>query len=155
MAPCELVNVAPGYPRYEELVGQIRTDPALLAAMWSDAEHRLIEHPRKVWSIATVREGGRWVPAAWACAVVDGNVLRCCDNYERPGYRDRGLYEAAYRHRHTTIVAPYPLAAITYLFAQPIGLHMADGWYHTGVRGVSTEAGVEHQWWKLRRDPTA
>jgi hypothetical protein len=149
---CEVVNVQPGHPRYEGLVGQIRDSPDLLACMWSDAEHRMVEQPGKTWTIATVQDGGQWVPTAWACSIVQDGILRCCDNYEVPRWRGRGLYEAAYRHRHVTIVAPSRLPAVTYLFVQPIGMHEADGWYRTGVNGVSTAAGVPHEWWELRRD---
>ncbi|GGM27305.1 hypothetical protein GCM10011608_10080 [Micromonospora sonchi] len=150
----EVVNVAPGHRRYEELIGQIRANPALLARMWADAEHRLDEPPGKTWTVATVLYDGRWIPAAWAACIEQDGLLRCCDNYEHPGWRGHGLYAAAYRHRHATIVAPSRLPAITYLFAQPIPLHEADGWYRTGVRGISTAAGVEHEWWEMRREPT-
>lgn len=153
MTAHELVNVAIGQPRYEELVGQIRTDPALLAHMWGDAEHRLEERPGKVWTVCAVRSEGRWVPAAWAASIAEDAMLRCGDNYEHPAWRGKGLYAAAYTYRHTTVVAPSALPAVTYLFAQPIALHEADGWYRSGAHGVSTEAGEPHEWWELRRDP--
>lgn len=155
----DLFNVRLGDSLYEDLLGQIRNDPALLARMWDDAESHLDEAPGKVWSVAAVTDHrGRWTPAAWAAAIEqteDGRpVLKCCNNYERPGYRGHGAYAAAYAHRHTTIVAPSHLPGVTYLFRQPIGLHEADGWYRTGVQGVSTEAAQSHEWWELRRHPT-
>lgn len=159
---CEIVNVVQGDDLYEELLSQIRDDPGLLQQMWQDAEHRLIEVPGKIWTIAVVwsEQERRWVPAAWAaaCEVIDDAgraVLRCSDNYERRGVgRDHGLHGAVYRHRHETVVAPSGLPAVTYLFAEPIPPHERDGWYKTGLHDVSREPGIdEHPWWELRRDP--
>lgn len=155
-----LVNVKIGHPRYEELIGQLRTGP-VRQQMWQDAEHELTEHPDKVWSMAIVAVGDRWVPAAWAAAqVIDGELV-CSDNYERRGFRGPdlgspgwGLYPAAYTHRHATVVEPSGLPARTFIFKQPRVLHEQDGWYTTGETGVSRRTGVEHRWWELRREPT-
>jgi hypothetical protein len=147
-----VLNVQVGHPHYEELVGQLR-QPNLLAEMWADAEHRLVEAPGKIWTIVAVDEGGRWVTAAWAASTIDQGVLRCSDNYERRGHgRDLSLYPIAYRHRHETVVEPLGLPGLTYLFAQPVDLHTADGWHHTGLSGTSREREVDaHDWWELRR----
>ena len=146
-----VLSVRIGDERYEDLIGQIR----------ADAEHELDEQPGKAWAVVAVEGHGRWVPAAWAAATVEpgpgGPVLRCSDNYERRGPgRLHGLYPIAYRHRHETVVAPSRLPGLTYLFAQPIGLHEADGWHRTGLTGTSRQPGIEpHQWWELRRGATA
>lgn len=148
----DVATVEVGHPRYEELIGQIRGDAVLRGQMWADAEHELVERPGKVWTVVSVWEGGRWVPAAWAAAHVDGGLLRCSDNYERRGAgRARGLYRVAYRQRHRTVVGPSGLPAITYLFVQPIALHEADGWRRTGVAGTSHATGEAHDWWELWR----
>lgn len=141
-----MLNLCIGDERYEQVHGQIRSDADLRARMWADAEHRFDEAPDKVWTVVIVREDGRWVPAAWAAAAVrhDGEepVLVCSDGYERHGPGRRwGLYRVAYQHRHTTIVAPSPLPALTYLFEAPIRLHLADGWYRTGLSSTSREPG--------------
>lgn len=152
----EVINIQIGHPRYEELIGQIRGNSTLLAQMWADAEHKLDEHPNKIWTVVVVADGDRKVPAAWAAATVehrvDGPILRCSDNYEcrGPG-RDHGLYAVAYAHRHRTVVEPAGIPAVTYLFAQPIARHEADGWYRTTT---CSDPGVEpHDWWELRRKP--
>jgi hypothetical protein len=137
----EVLNLSIGDQRYDEILGQIRGDAYLRAQMWADAEHGFDEPPGKVWTVVVVRDHGRWVPAAWAAATVQHHggqpVLRCSDNYERSGRGRRlGLYPMAYRHRHVTVVAPSPYPALTYLFAGPLTLHEADGW------------------WELRRRPT-
>jgi hypothetical protein len=136
---------------YERHLGRIRQDEQLLADMWRDAEHLLDEHPGKRWTVVSV--GG--MPVAWAAATVvdaDGHLLRCSDNYERRGIgRVAHLYRLAYRRRHETIVAPAGLPALTYLFAEPIPLHEADGWVRTGLTGTSD---LGHQWWELRRAAT-
>lgn len=157
----ELVNVQTGHPRYEELIGQIRLDDQLRQQMWRDAEHRFTEHPDKIWSMALVRGGGRWVPAAWAAAQVVDGWLSCTDNYERPGFRGPdlgrigwGLYPEAYAYRHATVVTPSRLPARTFIFDQPCVLHEQDGWMYTGVTATSHEAGTPHDWWEMRRDPT-
>lgn len=146
-----LVNVQIGHPRYNSLIGQIRTDAELREQMWRDAEHRLEESPGKIWSLAIVREGDRWSPVAWAAARTESGVLLCSDNYERRGYRDRGLYAAAYAHRHATVVLPSGLPARTYIFAQPRALHEADGWASTGLSGTSDAAGIPHEWFEMDR----
>jgi len=137
----ELVTVKLGGPRYEELLGPVRSSPLVLARMWADAESRLDERAGKLWCVATVRYGGRWVAAAWAAAYVDGDTLRCCNNYERPGWRGRDLYRLAYDRRHTTVVDPSSLAGLTYVFAQPKRRHERDGWRVT-ASDVSREPGI-------------
>lgn len=151
----EVITVEIGHQRYEDLIGRIRRDADLLAALWADAETRLEESPGKRWAVVAV-DGE---PVAWAAArvtTIDGVLtLVCSDNYEARGVgRDRGLYQVAYRVRHATIVAPSPLPGVTYLYRQPRPLHEADGWQLTGVHGVSTDAGEPHEWWQLRRAPT-
>ncbi|GAA2360730.1 hypothetical protein Cme02nite_38010 [Catellatospora methionotrophica] len=148
----ELVTVWIGHPRYEELLGPVRADTALLRQMWLDAESELDEQPGKLWCVSVV--DGR--AGAWAAAVEDCGVLRCCNSYEVPAYRGRGLYAAAYAHRHATIVAPSTLPAITYVYDQPLPLHLADGWAVTasGTSTVSEPDGdgrFEHRWHAMRR----
>ena len=57
----EIVAVHLGSPLYEELLGQVQTDMALMATMWQEAENDLDEHPDTVWYVAVV-DG---VAAAW------------------------------------------------------------------------------------------
>jgi hypothetical protein len=155
----ELVNVQIGHPRYEELVGQIRTDAALRQRMWLEAEHRFEELPGKVWSFVVVNVRGRWVPAAWAAARPVDGVLVCSDNYERPGFRGPdlgrigwGLYPEAYRWRHITMVLPLGLPARTFIFGQPRELHERDGW-QVIRSGTSHQVAEPHDWWELDRPP--
>lgn len=117
--------------------------------MWADAESRPdeLDVPGTRWTVALAGGG----LAAWCAASPAGGVLRCHSNFEVPAYRGRGLYGRAYRERHRAVVLPCGLLAVTYLFAQPIGLHEADGWVRTGVSGVSFAAGEPHAWWELRR----
>lgn len=148
----EVVTVEIGHLRYEQLFGPLRDDPGVLATMWQEAESRLNEVPGKRWTVAVAERDGRpAAAAAWAAALVVDGELRCCNNYERPGFRGRGLYEAAYRVRHDTIVARCGLPAVTYVFEQPLALHLADGWRVTD-EGVSSEPEVPaHRWVELRR----
>lgn len=153
-----VVTLAYGEPEYGVRLGQVSGDAELVARMWADAESRPFElaEPGTRWSIALVDDGDGEVPAAW-CAVreitEDGQpVLKGLCNYEVPAYRGHGLYLAAYRERHRRVVRPSVLPAVTYLFAQPIGLHLGDGWHHTGLTGPGELP--DHQWWELRRDPT-
>jgi hypothetical protein len=156
----EVVTVQLGDPAYEELLGPVREDRALLAQMWADAESRLDEEPGKSWCIAMVEVDGRQVAAAWAAAVEVEHqsgvrMLRCCNNYERPGYRGRGLYALAYAHRHATVVRPSGMPAITWIFDQPRALHERDGWVVTDV-GISREPDIEpHRWFEMRRTSTS
>jgi hypothetical protein len=145
--PGVVVTLTHGTRRYSALLDQIREDADLVVAMWRDGEHLPLELdvPGTQWSIALV-DG---VPAAWCAATVTDGVLTCHSNYERPGHRGHGLYRLAYRERHRTVIAPAGLDAVTYLFADPIELHQADGWTLTGREG----SGVlpDHHWYELRR----
>lgn len=150
--PEKVHNVQVGHPLYEELIGQIRSDRRLLDEMWADGEHRLEEAPDKIWTVVSIVGA----PVAWASArpggAHDGRFLYCGDNYERRGVgRRRALYQVAYRHRHNTVIVPAGVPAHTFLFAQPIPLHEADGWRKTGQTGVSRQEGLDpHEWWELR-----
>ncbi|MEV0732417.1 hypothetical protein [Polymorphospora sp. NPDC050346] len=155
---CKVINVQLGDPRYRAALADLR-HPVLAHQMWTDAEHRYRRRRGKVWTVALVRDRGRWVPAAWAAAAVetdDGGrrVLVCSDNYERRGVgRDLGLYAVVHDYRHRTVIVPSGLPAVTYLFLQPIALHERYGWYLTGLAGTSTRNGIEpHDWAELRRD---
>ena len=116
--------------------------------MWEDAESRPgeLDEPGTSWTVALV--AGE--PAAWCAArVLDDGTLKCHSNYEVRAHRGLGLYEAAYRARHTNVVEWSGRPAVTYLFEQPIALHEADGWLRTGVSGPGELEG--HTWWELRR----
>ncbi|TDC63868.1 hypothetical protein E1258_09485 [Micromonospora sp. KC207] len=139
-----------GRQEYAWLLGSIRADPWLVARLWADAESTPdeLDRPGTVWCVALV--GG--APAAWCAATPDGAALRAHSNYEHPHHRGQGLYEAVYARRHRDVVQPARLPAVTYLFAQPIPLHEADGWQRTGVEGPGEVDG--NWWWELSRDPT-
>jgi hypothetical protein len=96
----------------------LRTDRGLGAQCGPTRSTRSRRRPARSGAAAVVRSGGRWVAAAWAAALVeeyDGQwVLRCCDIYERGGFRGTGLYPAAYALRHRAVVEPSPLRAVTY-----------------------------------------
>lgn len=124
-----------------------------MARIWADAESAMDDEPGKVWCVATVRAGGRRVAAAWAAAYETEEhgqrVLKCCDNYEHPDWRGRGLYGLAYAWRHATVLVPSGLPAVTYVFAQPVAKDEADGWVVTD-EGDSADG---HHWYEMRRDP--
>lgn len=146
----DIVTLTHGHPRYTELLAHIRADPELVAAMWRDAESTPdeLDVPGNIWTVVCV-DG---TPAAWAAARIDGGRLKCHSNYEHPAHRGRGLYAAAYRHRNEHVVVPSPLDAFTYLYPQPIHLHLADGWLPTGRSG--TGAYPDHTWHELIRPAT-
>lgn len=154
----EIVTVQFGHPRYEDLVGPLRQDEELLATMWQDAESLLDEDAGKQWCIAVVNG----VAAAWSCAILaeEGGrtYLKGCNNYEAPAYRGRGLYLAAYRHRHRTIISRSELPCLTYIFPGPLGLHIADGWRRTidawsDANDTPGRPHPSHHWYRLVRDP--
>ncbi|MEU7822938.1 hypothetical protein [Catellatospora sp. NPDC049133] len=153
-APVELVTVRMGEAAYEELLGPVRADAALLEQMWRDAETpRLDEKPGKTWCVATVHHGGRRIAAAWAAAIEEEHegqrILRCSDSYDVPAWRGRSLYTLAYAWRHATIVVPTGLPARTFVYAQPKVLHDRDGW--TVVNSdTSHEPGLDpHEWFEM------
>lgn len=146
----EILTLTPDHPRYVEIIAHFAAEP-LATQWWSDAESR--HEPGVSYALVLADD----VPAAWAGWIVteiDGIwTLKCCSNYERRGAgRERGLYALAYNHRHRATVAPSALAAVTYLFPEPIELHEADGWTRTGLADLSDDG---HDWAELRREPTA
>ncbi|HWB38354.1 MAG TPA: hypothetical protein VHA75_20240 [Rugosimonospora sp.] len=145
----EVLILRQGDARYEEMFGQLRADRALLADLWAAAESRLDEHPGKTWIVAV--EAG--VPVAW-CAYEptdeQGAEVKCVDSYERREAWGRGLYARVFWARHRLIRRA---EAITYVFAQPLGLHLSAGWRITG-EGDRSEPGIpSHHWYELRRSP--
>jgi hypothetical protein len=145
-----IVTLTHGDQEYTALLDRIRADTALVAAMEADAESHPdeLDVPGTWWSVALVERQGVEVPAAWCAARVEGDLLKAHSNYEHPDHRGHGLYAAAYRERHRSVVVPSGLPTVTYLFPEPIALHEADGWVRTGVSGVSE---MGHQWAELRR----
>ncbi len=142
------VTLTHGERFYDDLLRVVRGDRALVEAMWADAESSPAELdvPGTEWSVVLLGDG---TPVAWCAARVDAEgVLKCHSNYEVRAWRGNGFYEAAYRARHRQVVGACGLPAVTYLFSEPIALHEADGWYRTGLEGVSG-----HRWWQLRRRP--
>ncbi|MBQ1047820.1 hypothetical protein KBX50_04975 [Micromonospora sp. C51] len=153
----EVITLVHGTPHFGALLARTRADPELIERMWVDAECTPdeLDVPGTWWSVAVLHDGSRL--AAWAAARVDGGVLKCFANYEVPGIgRELGLYRDVYRERHRSVVLRMGLPAVTYLFAEPIPLHLADGWYRTGLQGESETTGtVTHTWQELRREPTS
>ncbi len=160
-----VLRVRPGERLHDELLATLSAEP-LATQWWRDAESRAT--PAASYMVVYMGE----VPAAWAGWFVEDHdgrrVLRCCDNYVRRGYRRRSpeLYTLAYRRRHRDVVRRLGLPAVTYLYPEPIGLHLRNGWvYDTspGSAGVSTPypdqpAGPdnpEHRWRRLRWAPPA
>lgn len=145
----EMVTCRTGDAAWTELLGPVLADPALLARMWADAEATPDElaAPGTTWVIATVHAGDHRVAAAWAGAIEEGETLKPVCSYEVPAWRGHGLYARAYAERHRTIVEPWPGPAVTYVFADPLALHLADGWTATG-EGDSEHG---HHWYELRR----
>lgn len=143
----DIVTLTHGQPRYAELLARIEADDQLVGRMWQDAESRPseLDRPGTLWTVATV--SGQ--PAAWCAARVEDGILRCHSNYEAPAYRRRGFYAAAYRQRHRDVVRRHRGQAVTYLFAEPVGLHLGDGWQRTGTEGAGELPG--HWWYELRR----
>ena len=150
----QILTIHAGLPRFDELVNGIMANDDLVEQMWADAEHVPDDFTGATLSMVLV-DG---VPAAWAGSTEEEEIsgapmLRCCLNYERRGPgRDLGLYAEAYAHRHRTVVEPSGVPAVTYLFAEPIAPHEADGWRRTGHTGMSDQG---HRWWGLHREPTA
>ncbi len=138
-----------GEQLYTDLLTRIREDTDLVAAMWAHAESRPdeLDRPGTYWTVTLLDDG---TPAAWCAArIQDDATITCHSNYEVPAHRGRGRYTAAHQGRHRDVLLAYKLPAVTYLFAQPIALHKAHGWYLTGPTGPGELAG--HQWWELRR----
>ncbi len=153
----DIITLRPEDTEYQHFMSVLGSEP-LRTQWWNDAESGV--EPGISYSMVLVDDQ----PAAWAGWYVsrsEPKLLHCCNNYVRQGYRDRRpeLYELAYRHRHRTVVQALGLPGITYLFPEPVPLHLADGWVlDTGpnARGTSRAwpDGELHHWQRLRWTPT-
>lgn len=152
----ESITVSHGSWAYEYLLSAIRSNRALAHWLDQDAESKVgeLDAPGTTWSVVYLR-GERPEPVAWAAArhLPDGNLKGCC-NYVRRDYRreDIGvdLYRQAYMLRHRDVISKHAGPQETYLFAQPIPLHEADGWRKTGESGPGKYPG--NHWWRLVRN---
>jgi hypothetical protein len=147
-----------GEQLYTDLLDRIRRDADLVSRMWTEAESAPdeLDVPGTQWTVA-ITEAGE--PAAWCAATIDrAGQLVCHSNYEVPANRGRGLYAAAYDARHRDVLLKYKRAAITYLFPEPIPLHLASGWIPDAAPGGSGTSspypdGPTHSWRRLTWTP--
>ena len=156
-----VLSVAPSDPLHARLMETLSAEP-IATQWWEDAESRA--EPAASYMVVYVTVDGALVPAAWAGWIIETEggrrILRCCNNYVRRGFRNRApeLYALAYRARHRQVVSRKGLPAVTYLFPEPIGLHLASGWRvdtGPGSAGTSRSApdGPVHHWQRLRWAP--
>jgi hypothetical protein len=159
----KLIHLIPDDPEYPGIMDLLRAEP-LRTQWWNDAKSE-VEPGVSYLMVLAEDDRGDMVPAAWAGYRVDqaddGPVLWCCNNYVRHGFRDRApeLYAQAYTARHREVVTRLGIPAYTYLYAQPIALHLVDGWVYDRSphgRGMSRPPapGVLSQpWWRLLWQP--
>jgi len=140
-----------GDPDYETVFGPLREDQDLAHWMMQDAESTLDEKPGKIWWVLVADNGV--TAMAWCAATVttdhDGSeLIRCTNSYHRREYRDTELYPLVYSARHAWLVEQ-GIDAETYVYDQPLPLHLADGW-EIETDGVSHEVDEPHRWYGLR-----
>lgn len=146
--------MSPPDPQYRRLVRLMASEP--LRTQWhNDAESEHVDGVSYVVALV----GGE--PAAWAGWRIERDgTLRCWNNYVRHGYRDLDpdAYASVYAARHRDVVLRLGVPAETYLYPEPIPLHLADGW----VIDPSPEAsgtshpypdGPVHHWRRLTWSP--
>ncbi|SNT66285.1 hypothetical protein SAMN05421812_13632 [Asanoa hainanensis] len=142
----EIVVIRPGDNRYERVMSTLRADRPLLRRMWREAESRLDEHRRKTWVVA-VGAGDRAL--AW-CAYEPfaRGCVKAVNSFERPEVWGQGLYERVYNVRHQLIRYR---RALTFIFDQPLPLHLRDGWVPVADGWSSEPDAPSHHWNELRR----
>jgi hypothetical protein len=152
-----ILHLFPGSDLYTWFTTELGTEP-LRTQWWNDAESSVDDPPDAAYLVAVADRR----PVAWAgwCLVDGGTRIQCCNNYIRGGYRGRSpdLYEAVFLARHHQVVAVSRLPAVTYLFPEPIPLHLAHGWQldtGPGTSGTSSPyvGGPVHRWQRLSWDP--
>jgi hypothetical protein len=152
---------------YDQLLKELEEEP-LATEWWNDAESRA-DYGVSYIVVYDLDEHGNEVPAAWAGWIHEldldeqlggGMIVRCCNNYVRRGFRDRDpeLYAVAYRRRHEQIVLRFGVPAYSFLYRQPIPIHLADGWEYDTPADEPGESraypgGELHQWWRLHWRP--
>lgn len=133
-----------GDPAYTGFLRTIRQDRQLVRDMERDAEAYPAELDVPGTILAMVHEGA--FPLAWAAVHLGQGKAFC--NYERRGARGRGYYARAYRARHEEVISRATVPLRTFLFPEPIPLHLADGWSLSGLEGTGR---FGHHWRELVR----
>ena len=152
----EIVQLTLVDDRYEQVIRPILDDAELMAQIWADAETRMEEASEKQWFVAVSTPGDQAL--AWCAARLElqnGQLTMVCEaNYERRGIgRAKGLYAAVFEERQQYL-EHLGLPCVTYIFDQPLQLHLDAGWLPSGAEGISSEEGVEpHHWQELRYGP--
>lgn len=149
-----ILHLLPGSDVYAWFTAELSAEP-LRTQWWTDAESSVDDPADASYLVAVVDRQ----PAAWAGYVVDfaAGELRCCNNYIRRGHTP-DLYEAVFRARHDQVVVPAGMPAVTYLFPEPIPLHLAYGWrvdVGPGAAGMSRPfpGGPLHRWQRMTWAP--
>lgn len=145
----QIITTRLGEDTYERWLGPILDAPP--PEIWADAEHDMRRtaqmHPDKIWWIAI--DDGRVL--AWCAAWPgDGGEIVCGENYERRGPGRRlGAWQQVFAARQRWL-RQQKRATVTWIFDQPVGVHLSAGWQRTGEQGVSEHG---HHWQKLTWQP--
>lgn len=147
----DIITVRIGDPDYERYLGPILDAPE--PEIWADAEIDMRRQsqtdPDKRWWLA-VRDGEVLAWCALWTANCGGYDWECGHNYERRGQgRECGAYRRVFLARQAWI-SPRRKPCTTWVFDQPVGIHLAHGWTRTCVYGVSEHG---HHWQKLVWSP--
>lgn len=120
--------------------------------VWADAEidmRAATRNPGKIWWLAV--EGDRVLAqcAAWPADMIRP-LWECGHNYEY-GHRGRAerYWPKVFAARQAWLVEhglTHRLTAVTYVFDQPLALHLSAGWTLTGMQDVSEHG---HHWQEL------
>jgi len=121
--------LTPGDGGYEHILGPMRADLVLREYARDAADCHLREHPRKVWVVAH-DPGGVLAWCAYEPADEPGVEVKACDSVELPRAWDTDVWSVLYEVRQTLIGAR---TAVTYVYDQPLWLHLVDGWRPAGV----------------------
>jgi hypothetical protein len=138
-----IVITGPGRPGYNLVTG-LRDDPRVRTYARRAADCDLAEQPGKTWVLAVDERG----VAAWCAYHPDAEGLRCVDSVELPRAWGSGAYREAFLARHELVRRQ---ACTTYVYADPLALHLAHGWVVDGEGPV----GDGRTWYRLVRPADA
>jgi hypothetical protein len=156
----QIFNVHPGDFAYDAFLWELQQEPLRTEAR-VDADHEHYDGIRYTVVYDLMRGVER--PAAWAGFVsttIDGQPgLKCVNNYVRHSFRGGPIryYDFAFHYRQQTILHTTGLPAETYLFPEPIPLHLAHGWITdtspTGTGIHRPDNGPARTWQRLTWHP--
>jgi hypothetical protein len=147
----EIICTRVGMASYRRYLGPLLDNPP--PEIWADAEidMRTAEDPGKLWWLVVDPAGAVLAQcAAWPHPDPRRREWKCGHNYEHGHRKRRKRYWPKVFAARQAWLIEHKLTATTYIFDQPLAVHLAAGWTLTGEHDISEQG---HHWQELIFQP--